>query len=364
MTFVVLIAGLVLLVVGAELLVRGSSKLAAILGIAPLIIGLTIVAYGTSAPEMAVSVMSSLAGQADIAVGNVIGSNIFNVLFILGISALVSPLVVTRQLIRSDVPIMIGVSILMLFFGLDGKIGRVDGIILFVGGVVYTLSLIYQGSKQKNNSESENDEFDRAYGNPEARSPIVWVKNLAFILGGLCLLVLGSRWLVDSAIAIARTFGVSELLIGLTIVAAGTSLPELATSVIATIRGERDIAVGNVLGSNIFNILAVLGLSAIVSPDGINFSSSVIQFDAPVAIAVAFACLPIFYSGQKIDRWEGFLFIAYYFAYTGYLILDSLQHNSLPVYSIVMLLFVIPLTMITIVIVALRYRLSKRRGVS
>ncbi|MGL5871783.1 MAG: sodium:calcium antiporter, partial [Xenococcaceae cyanobacterium] len=150
MTFVVLIAGLVLLVVGAELLVRGSSKLAAILGIAPLIIGLTIVAYGTSAPEMAVSVMSSLSGQADIAVGNVIGSNIFNVLFILGISALVSPLIVTRQLVRSDVPIMIGVSILMLFFGLDGKIGRVDGIILFVGGVVYTLSLIYQGSKQKN----------------------------------------------------------------------------------------------------------------------------------------------------------------------------------------------------------------------
>ncbi|MGL5874495.1 MAG: calcium/sodium antiporter, partial [Xenococcaceae cyanobacterium] len=259
---------------------------------------------------------------------------------------------------------MIGVSILMLFFGLDGKIGRVDGIILFVGGVVYTLSLIYQGSKQKNNSELEDDEFDRAYGNSEARSPIVWVKNLAFIVGGLGLLVLGSRWLVDSAIAIAKTLGVSELLIGLTIVAAGTSLPELATSVIATIRGERDIAVGNVLGSNIFNILAVLGLSAIVSPDGINVSSSVIQFDAPVAIAVAFACLPIFYSGQKIDRWEGFLFIAYYFAYTGYLILDSLQHNSLPVYSIVMLLFVIPLTMITIVIVALRDRLSKRRRIS
>jgi cation:H+ antiporter len=362
MTFVLLIGGLVLLVVGAELLVRGSSKLAAILGIPPLIIGLTIVAYGTSAPEMAVSVMSSFAGQADIAVGNVVGSNIFNVLFILGISALVAPLVVTRQLIRSDVPIMIGVSILMLFFGIDGKIGRVDGIILFTGAVIYTLSLIYQASKHK--SDSEEDEFAREYGNSEARSPIVWVKNLTFIVGGLGLLVLGSGWLVDSAITIARTLGVSELLIGLTIVAAGTSLPELATSVIATVRGERDIAVGNVLGSNIFNILAVLGLSAIVSPDGINFANSVLQFNAPVAIAVAFACLPIFYSGQKIDRWEGILFIAYYVAYTGYLILDAVKHQGLPVYSVVMLLFVIPITTITIIIVALRDRLSKRRHLS
>jgi cation:H+ antiporter len=359
-TFAILVAGLVLLVLGAEGLVRGSSRLAAILGIPPLIIGLTIVAYGTSAPEMAVSVMSSFAGQADIAVGNVVGSNIFNVLFILGVSALVAPLVVTRQLVRSDVPIMIGVSILMLVFGLDGNIGRVDGIILFVGAVSYTLSLIYQGSKQKNNSE--DDEFAQEYGGVEGRSAIVWVKNLGFIIGGLVLLVLGSRWLVDSAITIARSLGVSELLIGLTIVAAGTSLPELATSVVATIRGERDIAVGNVLGSNIFNILAVLGLSAIVSPGGINVSESILQFDAPVAIAVAFACLPIFYSGGKIDRWEGFLFLAYYLAYTAYLILDALRHDSLPVYSMVMLFFVIPLTAITITIVALRDRRLKRRS--
>jgi cation:H+ antiporter len=359
MTFVSLAAGLVLLVLGAEGLVRGSSRLAAILGIPPLIIGLTIVAYGTSAPEMAVSVMSSYAGKADIAVGNVIGSNIFNILFILGISALVAPLVVTRQLIRSDVPIMIGVSILMLVFGLDGKISRVDGIILFVGGIVYTLSLIYQGSKQKNNNE--DDEFVKEYGHAETISPLVWVKNLGFIVGGLALLVLGSRWLVDTAITIARSLGVSELLIGLTIVAAGTSLPELATSVVATIRGERDIAVGNVLGSNIFNILAVLGLSAIVSPNGIDFSAAIVRFDAPVAIAVAFACLPIFYSGSRINRGEGLLFLAYYAAYTIYLIMDSINHYSLPVYTSTMLFFVIPLTAITISIVALYHRRSKRR---
>jgi cation:H+ antiporter len=361
-TFLILLGGLVLLVIGAELLVRGSSKLAGILGIPPLIIGLTIVAYGTSAPEMAVSVMSSFAGQADIAVGNVVGSNIFNVLFILGVSALVAPLIVTRQLIRSDVPIMIGVSILMLVFGLDGKISRVDGIILFTGVVAYTLSLVYQGSKQKNTGEE--DEFAKEYSYSGKRSPLVWVQNIAFIIGGLVLLVWGSKWLVDSAITIARHFGVSELLIGLTIVAAGTSLPELATSVVATIRGERDIAVGNVLGSNIFNILAVLGLSSIVAPDGTSVSNQIVQFDAPVMIAVAVSCLPIFYSGKRIDRWEGFVFIAYYVAYTAYLVLDATNHDSLPAYSTVMLFFVIPITAVTLAILALRDRGSNRRSAS
>jgi cation:H+ antiporter len=359
MTFVLLAVGLVLLVVGAEFLVKGASRIAAILQIPPLIIGLTIVAYGTSAPEMAVSIMSSLAGQADIAVGNVVGSNIFNVLFILGISALVVPLVVTRQLIRSDVPIMIGVSILLLVFGLDGVLSRVDSIILFVGGIVYTLSLIYQSSKHKNNAE--DDEFAREYSSSETRSPLVWIKNIVFIVGGLALLVLGSRWLVNSAVDIAQSFGLSELVIGLTIVAAGTSLPELATSVVASIRGERDIAVGNVLGSNIFNILAVLGISGIVAPDGIPVSPTAIQFDIPVAIAVAFACLPIFYSGRRIDRWEGILFMFYYLAYTVYLILDANNHEALPTYISVMLWFVIPLTVITLVTVSIQEKRASNR---
>jgi cation:H+ antiporter len=359
-TFVLLVAGLVLLVVGAEFLVKGASRIAAILQIPPLIIGLTIVAYGTSAPEMAVSVMSSFADQADIAVGNVVGSNIFNVLFILGISALVVPLVVTRQLIRSDVPIMIGVSVLLLVFSLDGELSRVDSIIFFAGGIAYTISLIYQARKQK--SDSEDDEFAREYGDLEARSPLVWIKNLVFIVGGLGLLVLGSGWLVDSAIAIARSLGFSELIIGLTIVAAGTSLPELATSVVASVRGERDIAVGNVLGSNIFNILAVLGVSGIVAPNGIQVSKEAIQFDIPVAIAVAFACLPIFYSGRRIDRWEGVLFLFYYVAYTGYLILYATKnHEVLSTYIDIMLWFVLPLTAVTLITISIQEKLAAKK---
>lgn len=347
---VLLIAGLALLVLGAEALVRGASKLAATVGISPLVIGLTIVAFGTSAPEMAVSIQSSWAGQADIALGNVVGSNIFNVLLILGVSALLVPLVVAQQLIRLDVPIMIGVSILALLFGLDGRIGRSDGVILFIGIIVYTVFLIYQ-SRRENNSEVEAEYAQ--YGNAST-SIGQWAINLGLIAGGLVLLVLGSRWLVQSSIAIAQSIGVSELIIGLTIVAAGTSLPELATSVIASIRGQRDIAVGNVVGSNIFNILSVLGLSAAVSPNGVAVSNSALRFDIPVMIAVAFACLPIFATGNLISRREGLLFTIYYIAYAVYLILNSTQHELLPFYSNVMLLFVIPLTVITLAIVGWR----------
>jgi len=353
---VLLVAGLALLVLGAEALVQGASKLAATLGISPLVIGLTIVAFGTSSPEMAVSVQASWAGQADIALGNVVGSNIFNVLLILGVSALVMPLVVAQQLIRLDVPIMIGVSVLALVFGLDGRIGRSDGVILFIGIIVYTVFLIYQ-SRRENNSEVQAEYAQ--YGNGK-RSIGQWGINLGLIAGGLVLLVLGSRWLVQSSIAIAQAIGVSELIIGLTIVAAGTSLPELATSVIASIRGQRDIAVGNVVGSNIFNILSVLGLSAAVSPNGVAVSNAALRFDIPVMIAVAFACLPIFATGNLISRREGVLFTAYYIAYTVYLILNSTQHELLPVYSHIMLLFVIPLTAITLAIVGWR-SLSQRK---
>ena len=360
-TFLILVGGLILLVIGAELLVKGASNLAGILRISPLIIGLTVVAYGTGAPEMAVSIMSSFSGQTDIAVGNVIGSNIFNILLILGLSALVTPLVVARQIIRSDVPIMIGVSVLLLVFGLDGEISRVDGTILFIGGIVYTLSLIYQSRRQ--NDSGDHDEFAEKYSFSGRSSPLIWLKNVLFIVGGSVLLVIGSRYLIESATTIARALGVSELVIGLTIVSIGTSLPELATSVMASIRGERDIAVGNVLGSNIFNILAVLGIAGIVAPEGIIVSEAAIEFSVPVAVAVAFACLPIFYSGSRITRWEGLLFTFYYFAYTGYLILDATNHDSLPLYSTVMLFFVIPLTVITLITVAWQENHSKRNKI-
>jgi cation:H+ antiporter len=345
-----LIAGGLLLLIGAEALVRGASKLAGLLGISPLIIGLTIVAYGTSAPELAVSLQSTLAGQGDIALGNVIGSNIFNVLVILGLSSLVAPLPVAQQLIRLDVPIMIGISALLLFFSSDRLLQPSDGTILIIGGVVYTLFLVYQ-SRRETNAEVQS-EYDREYG-PTPLGQWTWARNLAYMGVGLVALVLGSRLFVTGAVSIAEALGVSRLVIGLTIVAAGTSLPELATSAVATFRGERDIAVGNVVGSNIFNILTVLGVTAVSSGSGIPIPSAVLNFDLPVMVAVAVACLPIFLTGNVISRWEGVLFSSYYVAYATYLILRAADHEHLGLFSQVMLLFVIPLTVITLVLVVI-----------
>lgn len=313
MTLFLLIAGLALLVAGAEALVRGASKLAGAVGISPLVIGLTVVAFGTSAPEMAVSAAASINGQSDLAMGNVIGSNIFNVLFILGLSALVVPLSVSRQLVRMDVPVMIGVSILMVAFAWNGSISRLESAVLFAGIITYTLFLIRE-SRRENRVASDR--------NPNPTRPGIGfiLVNGLLIFGGLGLLVLGSRWLVEAAIEIATVLGVSERVIGLTIVAAGTSLPELATSVMASIRGERDIAVGNVVGSNIFNILAVLGLSGLLSADGLVVASGMMALDIPVMVVTALVCLPLFYTGYRISRIEGGLFLAGYFAYTVYLI--------------------------------------------
>ncbi|MFH7241547.1 MAG: calcium/sodium antiporter [Spirulina sp.] len=346
-----LIAGGGLLLVGAESLVKGASRLAGLFGISPLIIGLTVVAYGTSAPEMAVSIQSSLAGQGDIALGNVIGSNIFNVLVILGLSSLVAPLVVAQQLIRLDVPIMIGVSALLFFFSLDQRLQPSDGIILLMGGVVYTVFLIYL-SRRENNADVQA-EYDQEYGLKE-RSPWSWLTNLGWMVLGLGTLVLGSRLFINGAVDIATTLGVSQLVIGLTIVAAGTSLPELATSVVATLRGERDIAVGNVVGSNIFNILTVLGVMALASGNGVAIPTAVLHFDLPVMVAVAVACIPIFATGNVISRWEGVLFSGYYVAYAAYLILRASDHAHLGLFSQIMLLFVIPITVITLATVLFR----------
>jgi cation:H+ antiporter len=350
MTYLLLVVGLVILIIGAEVLVRGASRLAAALGITPLVIGLTVVAFGTSSPEMAVSVMSGISGQADVALGNVVGSNIFNVLFILGLSALITPLLVSQQLVRLDVPLMIVVSILLLLLGMDGRISRLNGVLLFVGIVIYTAFLIRQSRREKPEVVKEySQEFAT-----QPSAPSHWPLNLGMILLGLFLLVLGSRWLVNGAVAIAQHFGISELIIGLTIIAAGTSLPEVATSVIAGLRGERDIAVGNVVGSNIFNILAVLGLAAAVTPGGIPVAQAVLRFDLPVMIAVAVSCLPIFFTGNIIARWEGALFLGYYCAYTLYLVLAATEHDSLPMFSQAMLWFVLPLTVITLIVVSAR----------
>lgn len=345
--FLLFAVGLAVLLLGAEWLVRGASRLAAWIGISPLVIGLTVVAFGTSSPELAINLFSAFTGQADIALGNVIGSNIANILLILGLSAAVAPLIVQQQVVRQDVPIMIVVSVVTFLFALDGLIGAVEGGLLFLLLIAYTWFLIWQSRSE---SQVVQREYEQEFASHEAGKSPRWLVNLSLVIGGLALLTLGARWLVDSAVEIARWLGVDELIVGLTIVAVGTSLPELATSVIAAIKGERDIAVGNVVGSNIFNLLSVLGLSALFAPRGLVVSQEAIVFDLPVMIAVAVASLPIFFTGGAIYRWEGLLFLGYYAAYTAYLVLKATEHAALPVFQQAMLWFVLPLTALTIAV--------------
>ena len=345
-------AGLVGLVLGATLLVRGASKLALSFGISPLVVGLTIVAFGTSAPEVAVSVGAVLDGRTDIAVGNVVGSNIFNVLFILGASALITPLVVNLQLIRQEVPIMIGASLLLLALGLDGAIGLWDAALMAALMVAYTVFLVVQ-SRRASAQATEYDEEVKpaAAGAWDAKLPV----QLLLIAAGLGLLVVGSDALVGAAVNFAKALGVSDVVIGLTIVAAGTSMPEVATSITAALKGERDIAVGNVVGSNTFNILGCLGISGLAAGSaGLPLAPSLLSFDIWVMLAVTLACLPVFVSGREIARWEGGIFVGYYVAYVAYLILAAQQHDALPFFSNAMLGFVVPLTVVTLIVMLLR----------
>ncbi len=350
LTLARLVIVIALLVLGAELLVRGASRLARMLGITPLIIGLTVVAFGTSAPELAVSMSAAFSGQADITMGNVVGSNIFNILFVLGLAAVVAPLTVAQQLVRLDVPLMIGASVVVLLLALDGRLARADGLLLFSGLLGYLWLMLRQGKKE---SASVKAEYERQVEAGEA-APTNAMMNIGLALAGLAMLIVGSNWLVDSAVVIAQALGVSSLVIGLTIVAGGTSLPEVATSVVASVRGERDIAVGNAIGSNLFNLLAVLGLTALFAPGGIPVAPAVINFDLPFMIAVAIACLPIFFHGHALLRFEGVIFVAYYVAYTVYLILKASQHDALPEFSMVMRFFVVPLTLLTLAVITWR----------
>ena len=351
-----LIVGLVLLVYSADFLVKGAANLAAAVGISPLVVGLTVVAFGTSAPELAVSVMSAFKGQADIAVGNVVGSNIFNVLFILGISALIIPLVVHAQLVRFDVPVMIGVSVLLYFLAMDGLISRVDGIVLFVLLLVYVIFLLRLSKKEKD--AGVLSEYEQEYGKPAADPQ--YLKNILFVLGGVAGLVIGSDRLVYGAVFIAKSFGVSELIIGLTIIAAGTSLPEVATSIVAALKGERDIAVGNVVGSNIFNILTVLGISSIVAPAGVGVAKAALDFDMLFMIAVAIACFPVFFHGYKIGRISGFFFLAFYVAYVVYLILGAQGSAAFAGYRQVMVFYVAPATAVVLAILMVSAFLKRK----
>jgi cation:H+ antiporter len=344
------LAGLALLVLGGNALVHGASALAARLGIAPLVIGLTVVAWGTSAPELAVSLRAALRGQGDLALGNVVGSNIVNILGVLGASALVAPLVVSRRLVRLDVPILIALSGAVYVLALDRRVGPGDGFLLVGAGVAYTVFAIHTSRGDSPAVEAKEAGRARALA---AQAGLVTL--------GLLLLAVGARWLVEGAVLFARAFGVSELVIGLTVVAVGTSLPEVAASVIAAWRGERDIAVGNAIGSNLFNLAAVLGLTSLAAPGGVPVAEPALALDLPVMVAVAVVCLPLFFTGQAVARWEGALLLAYYGAYALYLVLAAQRHAMLPLFSRTMAFFVIPLTALTVAIVVAREVRRRRR---
>jgi len=354
MSVVLSLSGLVLVVSGAELFVRGSVRLARGLGVSPLVIGLTVVAYGTSSPELAVSVYSGMTGSADLALGNVAGSNICNVLLILGLSALVAPLTVSRQLIRWDVPLMIGVSTVLILMSADGRVGRLDGAVLILGSVLYTLRSILHG--RKDSGESVESLVPTA---GQAMPLSTWARwGFPGVTAGigLILLLAGSHCMVQGAVSLAQRLGVSELIVGLTIVAIGTSLPELATSVLASFRNQRDIAVGNVVGSNIFNILLILGAAAIFSPSGIPVSDGAFRFDLPVVLAVAVACLPVFLTGGVISRREGAFFVLCYLAYVMHLVAGSSGRSSGSYLHIAVIAIVSLLVVVTVVSVSVQVR--------
>jgi cation:H+ antiporter len=339
------VVGLALLIAGGEALVRGAGTLASKAGISPLVIGLVVVSAATSAPELAVTVGAVVSGEPDLAVGNVVGSNIVNILIILGLSAVISPLIIKRQLVRFDMPVMVGISIAFLVVSLDGSISVLDGVLLFGALVIHTIISIRLGRKEVMPPDTKPDTM------PLNSKPVsIWLAML-LLIAGIGLLVLGAQFLVSGAVSIATALGVSSLVIGLTVVAIGTSLPELATSLIAIRRGETDMAVGNVVGSNIFNIGVVIGLPAMFFAEGIPVAPAAIAIDLPLMLAAAVALLPIAFTGFVVARWEGALFVLLYVAYTLYLVLDSTGHDAAVGFTTIMLWFVMPLVAMTLVAV-------------
>ncbi len=339
LTIVLFILGIVLLILGARLLVRGASSLAVAIGISPLVVGLTVVAFGTSAPELAVGVQSAVIANVlgetagvNVALGNVLGSNIANILLIIGLSAVVAPLIVHKQLLQFDLPIMIGISFLLLFMAADGTISQFDGLVLFLGIVAYTVWTVVQSRRKENEARKGVPDAPAHVAEKPAHTPKQIMLDVGRVVLGLVMLTFGSDWLVNGATTFARALGVSELIIGLTIVAVGTSLPEVATTVAATLRGHTDLAVGNAVGSNIFNILSVLGITSMVSFRGVPVPPEALQFDFPVMLAASIACLPVFFTRLLVSRWEGALFLLYYAAYITYLVLLSVSSSALPTF--------------------------------
>lgn len=305
-----LILSLVALYIGAGWLVQGSSALALKAKVSPLVIGLTIVAFGTSAPELVVSLNATLSGKGDIAIGNIVGSNIFNIGVILGVSATICPLQVKKQLLRIDIPVMLAATLLLTVLFWNGTLSRVEGFFFLAGIIVYTLFSLFYSRKH---GEGPNLELEE--------QPKHWAVDTLAIIGGLAVLVCASRLLVDNAVSIAKELGMSEAVIGLTIVAAGTSMPELATSIVAAYKRKTDIAIGNIVGSSLFNILAIAGSCSLVHPIE---AKNVNYIDLLVMLTISVLLLPLVKSGQKISRTEGFVLILFYVIYIFWLLRDTI----------------------------------------
>ncbi len=348
-----LVAGIALLVVGGEVLVRGASTIARSFGLSPLVVGLTVVSFATSAPELAVTVEATLSGSPGLAVGNVVGSNVANILLVVGVAGTIMSLHVQSSVLRRDVPVLIALSLLFWVMALDGTASTVDGLMLLGLLLTYTTVTVVRSRQGKDPGPVE-DAPTAPGGVPVA---------VLLVAAGVGLLVFGASWLVSGAVDIATALGLSETVVGLTIVAIGTSLPELTTSVTAALRGSVEMAVGNAVGSCIFNLGAVMGLTAVISPSGVPVTDGALTFDVPVMVAVVVSLLPVVFTGRRVAKREAWLFVGYYTAYTAYLLLDSTGHDALPQFSSVMLAFVIPMTVVTLgllVIQEIRVRRSRR----
>lgn len=341
-----ILGGLILLVAGGELLVRGASALATRMGLSPLVVGLTVVSVATSAPELAVTVGAVLDGEPDLAVGNVVGSNIANILLILGVAALVLPLAVREQLVKIDVPVMVGLSVALLLVAHDGTITTLEGLVLLGAMAAHTVLTVVV-SRRAHRREVRKRRAPQA-----GPTPMSALAATLLVAVGVALLVGGASLLVAGAVNIAEAMGVSGLVVGLTIVAVGTSLPELAASVIAAVRGQRDLAVGNVVGSCIANIGLVLGLPAILSPGGLPVAHPAIALDIPLMVAASVALAPVVFTGFTVARWEGGLFLLLYGAYTAFVVLNATRHDALRGFEILMVVFVLPLVVLTLVVTA------------
>lgn len=315
------VAGLGLLVVGAALVVNGASHLATLLRVSPMVIGLTIVAIGTSTPELAVGITAGLQGNGGLGVGNIAGANVFVMLFIVGLSALWRPLPLHLQVFRLELPMIVVAAVLMTFLAWDGVLSRLDGGVMFLAGLAYTAALFWVTRRE---SARAKREFLEEYGpetvpttRPRWRGQLWYA---AMLIVGIGLTVLGADCLVRGAVATAQRLGVSTTIIGLTIVAFGTSSPELVTTLVATIKDDRDVAIGNILGSGIYNILIILSIACMVTPGGLPVEPQVLSFDIPLMAGVAIGAIPVFITGKRISRLEGGLGVAIYLAYLAWLI--------------------------------------------